>query len=418
MRTRRTWKRIGQKRIALNAPRFPESKSQMKLNCLLLALTLPAFAVAARAELAAVATNDPLMVSSVVPRRDSIIYIQCHDLARGDLSCYGQTNYQTPNLDRLATEGVRFTRYSGGEESPATTAMLLAGENAVSAPAAMVLAQRLQRSGYHTGLIGEWFFDRQPWLHGFDEFAGFFSDAEAQDYYAAYIWRYPHIAYDEKNRILNRSLDHEMLYYNTGGRKNQYLPDLLITATLNFIRINQPDRANHYRPFFLFLNLPAPRSAAADKDIFPVPSDAPFTGEAWPQAAKNRAALITRLDGGIGRLFEQLDKLRLTNNVAIFFSSSCAPRPFADTNLNFMLPPENFRSTNNPVPLLPLVVHWPGKTLVGQVNTQTWTAADFAPTASEIAYLKPATNFTGHSFLPALQGRPPEKTNGATSSPP
>jgi len=83
--------------------------------------------------------------------------------------------------------------------------------------------------------------------------------------------------------------------------------------------------------------------------IFPCRVTPPFTGESWPQAAKNRAALISRLDSGVGRLFEQLKKFNMTNNVAIFFSSSSAPEKFANTNLNFLLPKESFRSTNNPV---------------------------------------------------------------------
>jgi arylsulfatase A-like enzyme len=382
----------------------------MKYSRLLIVLAaLLEFSTVARADLASIFTN-AAPARMAIPRRTSIIFIQYHDLAQGDLSCYGQTNYQTPNLDRLAAEGVRFTHYSGGEESPATTAMLLSGTSSDSVSGEPNLAQRLQQSGYHTGLIGEWTFDREPWRHGFDEFAGFFTDAEAQDYYPENIWRYPHVKYDENNRVQSRFLDHEMLYYNTGGKKGQYVPDLLVTAMDNFVRGNVPDKANHYRPFFLLVNMPAPRSAKTDADDFPVPSDAPFTGEAWPQAAKNRAALITRLDGGIGRLFEQLGKIGMTNNVAIFVSSSSAPEKFVNTNLDSFLPPNNFRSTNNITPLLPMMVRWPKTIPNGQVSGLKWTAADFAPTASEIGYVKPATNFTGVSILPMLRGMPGTNT--------
>jgi len=86
--------------------------------------------------------------------------------------------------------------------------------------------------------------------------------------------RYPHVLLDETNHVRGKVLEHEMLYYNTGDKKNQYLPDLLITATLNFIKINQPDKSNRYRPFFLLVNLPAPRTATTNADDFPVPSDA------------------------------------------------------------------------------------------------------------------------------------------------
>jgi arylsulfatase A-like enzyme len=380
----------------------------MKLNRFLFAIAavLSAFA-AAGAEtnsLASLFTNVSHS-ATVVPRRPSIIFIQCHDLAAGDLSCYGQTNFQTPNLDRLAAEGVRFTKYSGGAESPETTAMLLAGITGTSDPGATNLARLLKQSGYHTGLIGEWTFDRAPWLRGFDEFAGFFNDVEARDYYADFIWRYPHVVYNESNRVQKVMLDREMLYPNTEGKKGQYLPELLLGAAANFARNNVPDAVNRYRPFFLFVNLPAPRSASPAADVFPVPSDAPFTGEAWPQVAKNRAALLMRVDGSIGRLFEQLNNIGMTNNVVVFFASSAAPKPFANTNLSFLLPKDDFRRTNNPAPRLPLLIHFPGNIPGGKVSDAAVSAADIAPTMVEMAYAKPATNFTGHSVWPLLQGR-------------
>jgi arylsulfatase A-like enzyme len=389
--------------------------SLMKIKSLWLALAALLSSVAAvgatNESVASLFTNVPRAVTAV-PRRPSIIFIQCHDLAAGDLSCYGQTNYQTPNLDRLAGEGVRFTKYSGGAESPETTAMLLAGKAGVTEPGATNLARLLKLGGYHTGLIGEWTFDRTPWMDGFDEFAGFFTDAEARDYYADAIWRYPHIIYDESNRVQKVFLDHEMLYHNAEGNKGQYLPELLLNAAANFARINAPDAANRYRPFFLLVNLPAPRSASAEKSVFPVPSDAPYTGEPWPQAAKDRAALMTRLDGGIGRLFEEMSKAGLTNNVAVIFSSSCAPEKFADTNLNFLLPRDHFRGTNNAAPpRLPLIVHFPAKIPGGRVVDAPLTTPDLAPTLLELGYAKPATNFTGRSVWPMLQGREKKKQN-------
>lgn len=386
----------------------------MKINrLLLLSVALLGFSLAAHADLASILTNTVPTKASAIPRRTSIVFIQCHGLAPGDLSCYGQTNFQTPNLDRLAAGGMRFTDYVGGSDSVATTALLLNGKDSGLMPDEANLVQRLKQSGYRTGLIGEWTFDREPWRQGFDQFGGFFTDLEAQDYYSKNIWRYPHVLLNESNQVEGRVLEHEMLYGNTGGKNEQYLPDLLITATLNFIRISQPDKASKYRPFFLLVNLPAPRTATTGADNFPVPSDAPFTSESWPQAAKNRAALITRLDSGIGRLFEQLDKLKMTNNVAIFFSSSSLPEKFADTNLNFLLPKGSFIAATNPVPTkLPMIAYWPGTVATGQVSKLQWTTADFAPTALQIAYMQPVTNFTGHSILPILAKRPLGKPAG------
>ena len=378
--------------------------------------------LSAHADLASLFTNAPVRTGAI-PRRPSFIVIQCRDLARGDLSCYGQTNYETPNLDRLAKEGVRFTNYLGGTGSPETTAMLLAGKYATD-PGVTNLVAVLKQAGYRTGLIGEWMFDREPWRRGFDQFAGCFNDYEARDYFAPRIWRFPHVIRGESNRVENVVLEHEALYPNLGGKRSQYVPDLLFKAANNFIRIAAPDRANHWRPFFLLVNLSAPRSAAVGKDEFPVPSDAPFTSEPWPQAGRNRAALITRIDSNLGRLFEQLEQSKLTNNVAIIFTSSGAPARFANTNLNFMLPADDFSTTNHPAPHLPLIVKFPSPTLAGKVSGANVSVTDIAPTLLEMGYVRPEPAFTGTSLFqlmsakngtnaPATPGDlKPAKTNG------
>ena len=373
----------------MNAPRRTESNFHMNCNRLLILLVALSTAFITRAELA---------------RQPSIIFIQCHGLAQGDLSCYGQTNFQTPNLDRLAANGIRCTDYTGGMDSAATTAQLLGGKISATTTGEANLAQRLQQNGYRTGLIGEWGLANQPWTQGFDEFAGFMDDAEGKNYYSDFVWRYaPKSIFNETNKTFDAFAGKEALYPNLGGKKGQYLPDLFVSAANNFVRVNAPDPANHFRPFFLLVNLPAPRTATTGADDFPVPSDAPFTDEQWPQAAKNRAALITRIDGGIGRLFEQLNKSGLTNNVAVFFSASSAPEKFANTNLNFLLPAGDFGGGKKPAPL-PMIVNWPGIIPAGRISPALWSALDFAPTTLAMAAVKPATNFTGISVLPILTG--------------
>jgi arylsulfatase A-like enzyme len=376
----------------------------MKFNRVLFLLIALQAGLSARADLVSLFTNVAPAATTALPRRPSIIFIQCHGLARGDLSCYGQTNFQTPNLDRLAAGGIRFMRYLGGTNSADTLAQLLAGKKTPLLTGEANLAQRLKLNGYHTGLIGEWSGDGEPWKRGFDEFAGFLDDASAQNYFPDALWRHaPDSIFDMTNNRLLAYTGQEEIYPNTGGKKGQYLPELFVNAMNNFVRGNEPDAANHYRPFFLLVDFPAPRTATTGSDDFPVPSDAPFTEEKWPQAAKNRAALITRIDGGIGRLLEQLGKLKLTNNVAVFFTSSAAPEKFADTNLNFLLPAADFSAAKKSAPL-PMIVSWPGRIPAGQISNRAWMPADFAPTAMEIAYLKPATNFTGISILPTLFG--------------
>ena len=403
-----------EKRIALNAVRLPESKFTMKLNRFLFAALL-AFSMAAHAEsLASMFTNVPPSTRTAIPRRSSIIFIECHGLGLGDLSCYGQTHFQTPNLDRLATEGTRFTNYrAAGDALPLAQAALMTGKNAAPAPGESTLAQRLQQAGYHTGLLGEWTLGATPWTQGFDEFAGFLDEREGQNYFADSLWRYaPKSIYDETNKAFTAFSGKEQIYENTGGQHGRYLPDVFMSAAANFARVNQPDFANHYQPFFLLVNLPAPRTATTGKDDFPVPTDAPFTGENWPQAAKNRAALIMRLDDGIGRLVEQLNKVGMTNNVAIFFTSATGLEKFADTNLiKFLKLDGEARGENSEARRrVPMIVHWPGHVPAGRVSSQPWSAPDFAPTALEIAYAKPAPGNTGISMLPALLGEPGTNT--------
>jgi uncharacterized sulfatase len=371
-------------------------------------------ALAARADLASiiaeVQSNAPGQF--VMPRRASIIFIQCHGLACGDLSCYGQTNYQTPNLDRLAAEGMRFTNYRAGSTNfSVAQATLMTGKKSAAetlAPGEITVAQRLQQAGYRTLLLGEWPLGEAPWKQGFDEFVGFVKPEEGRNYFAEYLWRYaPDSLFNPTNNQMETFAGREMIYANTGAKKGEYLPELFGEMTVNFVNTHVPDRFNHYRPFFLLVNLPMPRSAKAGADDFTVPTDAPFTEMPWPQAAKNRAALITRLDTGVGRLLEALQKLRMTNNVAVFFTSASGSEKFADAKLNFLRPDDDVA---NGQPHAPMLVRWPGNIPAGRVSNLPWSAQDFAPTALQIAYARPAKDVTGISILPVLFGEPGTNT--------
>lgn len=392
-------------------------------RCILWAtlLSLATSAPAQDAGLVSSRTNAAHARHAAILRRTSIIYLACQGLAQGDLSCYGQTNFQTPNLDRLAAAGTRFTEYRAvGDDLAQAQAALMAGNRDASSAGQVTLATRLQQAGYHTGLIGTWTLGPTPWTQGFDEFAGFLSEPEADNDYSDFMWRYaPKSVYDSTNRTWLPWAGREEIHENTGGRKARFMPDLLLSATVNFVRVNAPDFANRYRPFFLLVNLPAPHSVTPGKDDYPVPTDAPFTSESWPQAAKNRAALLTRLDDGVGRLLEQLKKVSLTNNLAIFLTGAVAPEKFADPKLNFLKLKDEVRGGDSPARLrLPMLVYWPEQVPAGQVSRVPWSAPDFAPTALEIAFVKPVPGFTGVSVLPALLGHAGTNAPGFLNSRP
>ena len=413
--------------ICLNAPDCPESKFTMKsirFNSLCRALLLPALLLEFSA------SAQPLVLSNAapraIPRRASIILIVADGLGYGDLSCYGQTNFQTPNLDKLAAEGIRFTNYSPGAVagSPALAALILgrdsghlrqrADTDIPLAPDEITVAQMLKNSGYRTGLIGEWNLGDEnssgaPWKKGFDEFAGYFAANDAANFYADYIWRLSATeTYDESYnspvnghwRRWNSNADgthlpgKAMIYANTQG-KNKYIPDVFTEAAAHFLQINQPDPANHYQPFFLLLNYKIPGDGKSQ-----MPTDAPFSEEKWPQPAKNKAAMIARLDGYIGQLSEQLQKLGMTNNAAIFFTSATMPQKNAAVDPNYF---HSLVSSNDL--RVPMIIRWPDRIPAGAVSGFKWSAKDFLPTAADIGYAKPPEGVKGLSVLPVLQGR-------------
>ena len=357
-----------------------------------------------------------------LPRRTSIILVVADGLGYGDLSCYGQTKFQTPNLDRLAAEGIRFTSYYAGDavSSPSRAALMLGRDSGhlkqrtdAEVPLAaddITLAQVLKRSGYHTGLIGEWDLGGDgtsgaPWNKGFDEFAGYYDAGEAENYYPDFMWRYD-AAVPLHGKVA--------VYGNTDDKKGQYLPDLFTTMAKNFVINNQPDHFNHYRPFFLLLNYTTLRANIAETartgNGMQVPTDAPFSGETWPQPEKNKAAMIARLDVNIGQLLDQLKKLALDSNTVVLFTSDTGPHHDGGVDPRTFQSAGPFRGGRGDLYegglRVPMMARWPGKIPAGQVSDFTWAAWDLLPTMADIALTQSPTNVDGISVLPALTGKP------------
>ncbi len=387
----------------MNVSPFAESKLTMKRHRLfiLLAVLLPLSLVAHAESLSAIFTNVAPATTTAIPRRASIILIVADGLGYGELSCYGQAKF-------------RFTDYYAGDTagSPARGALLLgrdaahlqqrADANGPLAADDVTAAQVLKQSGYHTGWIGAWNLGDEnstgaPWRKGFDEFAGYFDPADADNHYADYMWRYIPATFSTTNQMRETFAGRATVYVNTGGKKAQYIPDLYTTAAMNFVKNNLPDQFNRYQPFFLVLHYNLPQT----KNNLQVPTDAPFSGEVWPQPEKNRAAMIARLDGYIGQIQQQLQKLGMTNNVAIFFTSDSPPEKVGGVDPQFF---NSVVSTNDL--RVPMIVNWPGKIPAGQTSAYAWTASDFLPTAADIAFARPPEKIDGVSVLPVLSGQP------------
>jgi arylsulfatase A-like enzyme len=370
-------------------------------------------------------TNSP--PTAVESHRPNIVFILADDLGYGDLECYGQTKIRTPNLDKLASEGIRFTScYAGSTVCMPSRAALMLGldtghlnlrgnvPHGTLLPGEVTVAEVLKHAGYHTGLIGKWGLSDEglpgvPQKKGFDEFGGYLNNVHAHDYYADYLWQYDPPS--EAKAVIDGKV---YLPPNQGGKKGLYIPDLLTTAALNFVRYNKPDWFNHYRPFFLCLNYTTPHAnneeARRTGNGMQVPTDAPYSNEPWPQPEKNKAAMITRMDSDIGRLLAKLKELKIEDNTVVFFTSDNGPHIEGGVDPAFFHSSGPLRGHKRDLTeggiRVPMIVRWPGKIKPGQVSAFPWAFWDFLPTAAEIAQANPPKNLDGFSVLPLLLGQP------------
>lgn len=355
-------------------------------------------------------------------RKPSILFIMADDLGYGDLGCYGQTKLKTPNIDKLAAEGVRFTQfYAGSTVCAPSRSALMTGQhtghtwirgnaNVPLRPADRTLAEVLKDAGYLTALIGKWGLGEPdstgvPQRQGFDHFIGYLNQTHAHDYYTDYLWRVdPQTGYEGQSKFPE----------NSAGEKKIYMPDVFTTAALNFIRAHKPDRLNRHRPFFLFLSYTIPHANNEETrrsgNGMQVPSDVPYNTEPWPQPERNKAAMITRMDSDIGRIMEQLRQYGLDNNTIIFFTSDNGPHKEGGNDPKFFRSSGPFRGIKRDLYeggiRVPMIVRWPDGLKPGMVSDQVWAMWDVLPTAAEIAGVKPPARIDGISMLPAITGRP------------
>ena len=354
------------------------------------------------------------------PRRPTIILIVADDLGYGDLGCYGQTQIKTPNLDKLASEGLRFTDFYAGSTvcAPSRCALMtglhgghgrIRGNGSTPLrPDDLTIAEVLRNQGYHTGLVGKWGLGDYnttglPQKKGFEEFLGYLDQVQAHDYYPPFLWRFdPRTGFDGQ----------ETLYGNLAGSKGTYSDDYFTKAGLNFLRLYQPEAANHFRPLFLYLAYTIPHAnkeeGARSGNGMQVPTDEPYTSESWPQVEKNKAAMITRLDADIGKLLQKLKELKMEKHTVIFFTSDNGPHKEGGVDPNFFHSSGPFRGIKRDLYeggiRVPLIVHWPGKIKPGE-SSEPFAFWDFMPTAAEIAGAAKPENLDGISMVPTLLGR-------------
>jgi arylsulfatase A-like enzyme len=369
---------------------------------------------ASLATLSLLASRSWMIHSAVQPverslLRPNVILIVADDLGYGDLGCYGQQRVQTPNLDRMAAEGMRFTRcYAASTVCAPSRWCLMTGLHVGHARTAKnrallyaedyTVAELLRSAGYTTAGIGKWGLGDPvttglPNDKGFDHWFGYLEQAAAHNYYPEYLWRNRETCWIEGN---------------AGGRKGAYSHDLFTEEALNFIRANQ------HAPFFLYLAYTVPH---ANNELYDatgngmeVPSDEPYSGEPWPQVEKSFAAMVTRMDRDVGRLLQLLQELGLDDNTAVFFTSDNGPHEEGGHRADFFDSAGPLRGFKRELYeggiRVPALVRWPGQIPPGTVSDQVWALWDFLATAAEIAGVDVPAPTDGLSVLPTLLGQP------------
>lgn len=359
------------------------------------------------------------------PDRPNIIFIMADDLGYGDLGCYGQKIIQTPEIDELASRGMRFTvHYAGSTVCAPSRCALMTGTHMGHAEVrgnrqaepygqwpisneTVTVAELLQAAGYTTTLIGKWGLGTEktsgnPLRQGFDSYYGYLDQVLAHNYYPEYLLRNDQREYlDNEVNYLDPNAWHKGLgSYSTV--KATYSHDLFAKEALDFIRENRD------RTFFLYLPLTIPHDngEAPVGERQEVPDFGIYADRDWPAERKGYAAMITRMDRDVGRIVDLVDELGISGRTVIFFTSDNGPMPdrefteFFDSNGPFRGGKRDLYEGGIRVPL---IVAWKGVVEPGSTSDHQSAFWDFLPTACDLAGVDPPEEVDGISYLPELE---------------
>jgi arylsulfatase A-like enzyme len=357
--------------------------------------------------------------TSFAQTKPNIILIQADDLGYGDLSVYGQQKFKTPNIDRLAAEGMRFTQYYAGSTvcAPSRSALMTGqhtGHTRIRGnarypllPEDVTVAEVLKSAQYKTALIGKWGLGEAgtsgvPNRQGFDYFYGYLNQRHAHNYYPTFLWRN-----EEKAPLRNVVPDEDSEGAGNSTNRVDYTHDLVAEEALKFIEQGRGGS------FFLYLAFTIPHANNEAKNMgMEVPDLGEFANKDWPAQEKGKAAMITRMDRDVGRLMALLKKLNLDENTIVFFTSDNGPHREGGVDPDFFDSNGPLRGIKRAMYeggiRVPMIARWPKRIKAGAVSDQVWAHWDFLPTAAAIAGAKPPANpanIDGISMLNALLGR-------------
>lgn len=350
----------------------------------------------------------------VAGKKPNMIYILADDLGYGDLSCYGQQKFSTPNIDRLAGEGMKFTQhYSGSTVCAPSRCTLMTGlhtghsqirGNTLVRPegqepmqaGTVAIPALLKRAGYVSGMFGKWALGA-PGSEGdptvsFDEFYGYNCQVEAHNYYPRHLWH-------NRDKV---PLD---------GKT--YSHDLIMKAAKDFIR------ANRNKPFFCYMPVTIPHAAMqAPKELHDK------YRKLFPQFENKRGiydntlvvqnpvaafpAMVEHLDNGVGQVLDLLQELGIDDNTLVMFSSDNGPHAEGGHDPEFWNSNGPFKGKKRDVYeggiRAPFLARWPGNIKAGTVSNHISAFWDMLPTFCEMAGVDTPENIDGISILPTLKG--------------
>ena len=360
----------------------------------------------------------------------NIIYILADDLGWGDLSCYGQKTLKTPNLDRLAKEGMRFTRhYAGSTVCAPSRCVLMTGLHTGNARIRgngrsqlqsndITFAKLLQQHGYQTGCFGKWGIGsppplNDPYIHGFEEFFGYINMYHAHNYYPEFLIHNGNKV-KLRNELFNNWREERtgLQYEGSGVAKitKDYAPKLIADRLISYIH---KAASNKSKPFFVYyaLNIPhanneAGREKRIGNDGMRVPDWGSYANLDIPDQEKGFARMIDYIDKDVGRILSVLNELNIEDNTIVMFSSDNGPHQEGGHQMEFFNSNGPLRGMKRDLYegglRVPFLVRWPGKVPAKKVSNQISGFQDIFPTILELAQIEPKYKTDGISMVPTL----------------
>lgn len=355
------------------------------------------------------------------PTRPNIVYVMADDLGYGDLGCYGQKRIKTPNIDRLAAKGMRFTdHYAGHTVCRPSRIVLLTGRHTghtpissnaqyMLQPGERTVTSLLHEAGYATGGIGKWAVGRPgttgvPSKQGFDFWFGFLDQSEAHNHYPEVLWRSTPNAGEVSVPLPGNKVGKQK---RVSVQRETWSHDVMTDEALEFIRHHADE------PFLLQCHYTVPHAnnegGRATGNGMEVPDFGPYADEDWPATEKGFAAMVHYLDRDVGRIVELLKELDIEKRTLLIFTSDNGPHSegghkhqYFDSNG----PLRGFkRDLYDGGIRVPFVAWWPGTIEAGTTSDHPSAFQDFLPTACELAGIEPPKDIDGISYVPTLLGK-------------